>query len=323
MTPDPNLRNIRGEDYIIDPSGNRVYPISPAYLYIEAFRDISNLLDAHPKAKDQLTHAMEGFERITIKTVRQPNGEVVFEKPAGIQIIAELLDLLHTVYLDKTKNGDRHRWIHEDAIPGVLDLVSGRLIYAYFQLFNELDNDPDGLEKFRKLVLHLMEGDNPAPRRLVGAAYLLLSWVLEQSHLIGLAQAFAPALDPNHPWPTGNYDDMSFIKTVLTTVNAFNQSDPTHAFVHVGYRLFETDTRERANIMRLMDIGGELFRADIGSGKIKSAEDYKILMDFAYDLFTDDDRGVERIYKIIDFKLWGTAGRPENWQDNVSWPVNH
>ena len=75
------------------------------------------------------------------------------------------------------------------------------------------------------------------------------------------------------------------------------------------------------NILRLLDIGGDLFRVDVGAGTLRSSADFKVLLDFAYDFFSDDDRGVERIFDIIDFTIWGTAGRPDDWQQNVSWPI--
>ena len=112
---------------------------------------------------------------------------------------------------------------------------------------------------------------------------------------------------------------MSFVTTILTTVNAFNQCDPTHVFNRVAYNLFESDTRERANLVRLMDIAYDLFRREPGSDEPRTVEDTKILLDFVYDLFTDDDRGVERIYKVIDYTIWGMKGRPDDWASHVKW----
>ena len=166
-----------------------------------------------------------------------------------------------------------------------------------------------------------MESEDPAPRHLVGTVYQLMAWILDQDHLYALLRAFAEPIDPDYTWHTGNYDDKSFITTLLTTVHAFNQVDPTHAFNRVVYRLFETDTRERPNMLRFIDIAGDLFRVNIGAGGLLHAADHKGILDFAYDLFVDDDRGVERIFGIIDFTIWGTAGRPADWADHLRWPV--
>ena len=321
LTPDPNLKTVKDENFVMDPMGNRVSPISPAYLYVDAIRDISDHLDGNEEIKDQFKNAVSGFEAITVKTIRKEDGTVVFEKPAGINILASILELLHTMYLEKTERNIRHRWIHDEAIPSMTDVLSGRLLYAYFQLFNDLDADPEGLEKFRKLVLHLMESGHESPRRLVGTVYQLMVWLMEQNHFYALVRALSDPIDPDRAWHTGNYDDKSLVTTILLTVHAFNQADPEHAFNRVVYRLFETDTRSRPNLLRLLDIAGELFRVEVGSKKLMTAADQKGILDFAYDLFMDDDRGVERIYGILDFTIWGTAGRPDNWADNVSYPI--
>ena len=319
LTPDPELTNIMGKTFTYDPADFRIKPLSPAYLYIDGIRAISDLLDENPTTEDQLTEALDGIKDITIHTIERPDGSIGFEKPAGIHIITSVLELLLDLFNEHTAAGDRKAWINEIAIPEVLDLLSGRLLYAYFELFNELDSDPDGLEKFRRMVLHVMESGKESPQKLVGAAYLLVGWILEQEHLYNLLRALASPIDPDRVWTTEGFSDLSFVTTILTTVNAFNQCDPTHVFNRVAYNLFETDNRKRANLLRLMDIGYDLFRREPGSDAPETAEDTKVLLDFAYDLFTDDDRGVERIFKVIDYTIWGMGGRPDDWAEHVRW----
>ncbi len=319
LTPDPELTNIMGNTFTYDPADNRIKPLSPAYLYIDGIRAISDLLDANPQTEDQLTEALDGIKEITIHTIERPDGSVAFEKPAGIHIVASVLELLLDIFNEHTASGDRKTWINETAIPEVIDLLSGRLLYAYFELFNELDSDPEGLAKFRRMVLHVMESGKEAPQKLVGAAYMLAGWILEQEHLYSLLRALASPIDPDRVWTTEGFSDLSFVTTILTTVNAFNQCDPTHVFNRVAYNLFESDTRERANLVRLMDIAYDLFRREPGSDEPRTVEDTKILLDFVYDLFTDDDRGVERIYKVIDYTIWGMKGRPDDWASHVKW----
>ena len=319
LTPDPYLKNIKGKSFTYDPADNKIAPLSPAYLYIDALRSISDLLDLNPATEDQLTEALDGIKTITINTIERPDGSVGFEKPAGIHIIASVLELLLDLFNEHTQKGDRKQWLNETAIPEVLDLLSGRLLYAYFELFDELDSDPEGLEKFRRMILHVMESGNEAPQRLVGAAYLLAGWILQQEHLFNLLRALSSPINPDRVWKTEGFSDLSFVTTILTTVNAFNQCDPTHVFNRIAYNLFQTDTRERANLQRLLDVGYALFRVTPGADARRTPEDTKVLLDFAYDLFMDDDRGVERIYKVIDYTIWGMKGRPDDWADHARW----
>ena len=323
LTPDKNLRKLDGSEFTKDPQGNFIAPLPPAYLYIDALRELDDFLDANPQTKDQLDHALEGFAKITIKTVKTPDGKVAFEKPAGIHIVAETVKLLHAMFEDKTAAGTRKAWINEEAIPDVQDLISGRLLYAYFQLFNELDARPNGLEKFRRFVLHLMESGNEVPTHLSGAGYLLGDMLLEDRHLTALSHVIASPLDPDRVWTTEGFSELSFVITLLTCVDAFNECDPTHAFTRVFRRMFETETRTRSNLMQLLDIAGALLRVEPGSPKRRNSADVKTLLDFAYDLFTDDDRGVERIYGVIDFTIWGNDRRPKDWKpEDASWQID-
>lgn len=322
LTPDKTLRKLDGSEYTKDPSGNFIAPIPPAYLYIDALRDISDFLDEHEETKTQLSNALEGISKITIKTVKQSDGTIVFEKPAGIQLVADLVRLLEELFEDITADGSRKSWIRDEAIPEVDDIFSGRLVYAFFQLFAELDARPNGLNKFRRLILHLMETGSETPTHLTGAGYLLGDMLLNDVHLTALSHVISSPLDPDRVWTTEGFSELSLIVTLLTCVDAFNECDPGHSFDRVFYRLFETNTRKRANIFRILDVGSDLFRQEPGSPNRRTAADMKIYLDFAHDLFTDDVRGVERIYGVIDFTIWGNDRRPKDWKpEDASWQI--
>ena len=329
--PDKELKNIKGLEYSKDPQGNIIAPLSPVYMYIDLVRELIDFFDAHEDIEDKFEYALDGISKITIQTVKAPDGSIDFEKPAGVQVVADIVSLLHKIFVDKTQEGRRSKWIQEDAIPGVQDFLSGRLLYAYYQLFDELDaryhldenGAPEsGLVRFRRLVLHLMESGNEVPTHLTGAGYLLSDWILEQKFLNAMGHVIASPIDPDRVWTTEGFSELSFVMTLLTCVNAFNECDPTHAFNHVFYRLFETDTRDRSNLFRLLDVGTDLLRVTPGSPLRRNSADMKVLLDFAHDLFIDDDRGVERIYQVIDFTIWGNDRRPKDWKpEDAHWLI--
>ncbi len=323
LTPDENLVNLLGKKSTTDPKGNIIAPLSPIYFYIDAIRDISDVMDAHPEVEDQLSNGLQGLLNVTLKTVEKADGTIVFEKPAGIHLAATAVDFLHTVYLEKTENGTRAEWIHKEIIPDITDIISNRVPYSFFQLFDELDRD-NGLENFRKLVLWVMESGSESPKAVTGAAYMLFSWILEQKHLVSVAKMLAKPLDPDYEWHTGAYDDLSLLVTMLTCVNAFNQCDPTGSFNRFFYYLVETSSHKVPNIMRLLQTGQALFRPTPGTHIWCDTACHQSVLDFAYELFTDDDRGVERIYQIIDFTIWGFDRRPSDWtMDDASWKIQY
>lgn len=321
LTPDPKLRNIKGERSTVDRVGNVVAPLSPAYLYIDPIREIADYLDVHEDVKSDLEVAAERFVDMTIRTRRTVTG-AEFEKPAGIVVVADFLDLLYRVYLDKTQDGVRSTWIQEEAIPDIIDFASGRLLYAFMQLFHELDHTPGAFAQMRRFARHMLESDAPYSYHLPGAVYAISSMVLEQQRLIGLARFFASVIDPDREWTTEGFSELSFVITLLTCVDAFNECDPTHAFNGVFYRLFETQNQKRMHVVQLLDVAQALFRREPGAKTPRTVEDEKVLFDFIYDLFTDDDRGVERIYGVIDFTIWGNDRRPADWKpEDASWQI--
>lgn len=324
LTPDANLKNLHGKTSTKDPKGNVISPLSPVYLYVDAIRDISDITDAHPEVGDQLSNGLDGLINVTIKTVKKDDGTIVFEKPAGIHLMATVVEFIHTLYLEETEKGSRTEWINETVIPKVQDIISDRLPYAYFQLFDELDRQENGLENFRNLVLWLMESGNEAPMILTGSAYQLFSWILQQDHLLSLAHQTASIIDPTRLWTTEGFSHLSFVVTLLTCVHAFNQCDPTEVFNHVFYRLFDTSTKDRPYMAVLLDVAKAMFRPDPGSHLRCESACHKGILDFAYDLFTDPDRGVERIYEIIDFTIWGIDRRPKDWKpEDASWQIGN
>ena len=323
LTPDEKLRNLHGAGYTKDPQGNTISPLSPAYLYIDAIREMDDILDETPKTKDQLTHLLDGVSEITIETVKDEDGTVSFAKPGGIQIVADGVSLLRTLWQEKTDSGERSAWIEGTAVPKIRELGSGRLLYAYFELFNDMASRPAGLEKFRKYVLHLMESGSETPTHLTGGGYLVGDMLLNDVHLTSLGHVVASSIDPDRVWTVEGFSDLSLVMTLLTCVDAFNECDPTHVVNRVMYRLFETDTQPRANVMRILDIGASLFRREPGSTERRNAQDMKIYVDFVHDLFTDDDRGVERIYGVVDYTIWGNDRRPKDWKpEDASWQID-
>ena len=322
LTPQKDLKDITGAEFVKNPQGIIVAPLSPAYLYIDAIRDIADFLDEHPDAKTQFEDAAEGFADITVRTVSDGHGGYVFEKPAGIQVIADLVSVLLEVFEARTADGTRSKWIQEDALPGVRDFFEGRLLYAFFQLFEELDGRPAGLERFRKFVLHIMESGSETPRNITGGAYMLMSWLLQDHHFKALARVFASPLDPDRVWPEGPFSELSFVLTLLTNVDAFNECDPQQTFNHVFYRLLETKTHKRSNLQRMLDTGYDLFRVNPGDTAQRTVDDMQVFLDFAHSVFADDDRGVERIFGLIDFTIWGNDRRPADWKpEDASWQI--
>ncbi|MCL2326771.1 MAG: hypothetical protein FWC40_09810, partial [Proteobacteria bacterium] len=323
LTPDPNLKNIHGLSHTTDPDGNLIAPLSPAYLVIDALRDISKIMDAHPGLDDQMTRALDGIRRVTVQTQIGADGHITFQKPAGIRLVATGLEFLLNLYLEETEQGTRTAWIRDTIIPETQALISGRILQAFFALFEALDAQPMGLENFRKLILHLMQSDSHTPTHLTGAAYQLFSLLLQHQHLAGLAHFAADAIDPDRVWLTEGLPHLSFVVTLLTCVNAFNQRDPTASFNRLFYQLFQTDTRKIPNFVSLMQVAYALLRPQPGTHTYCDTACMKNTIGFVHDVFTDDQRGVERIFLIIDFTIWGMAGRPADWEsENTSSPIS-
>ena len=76
------------------------------------------------------------------------------------------------------------------------------------------------------------------------------------------------------------------------------------------------------NVATLLDVAQDLLRRNPGSKEQRTADDEKVLFDLMADLFNDDDRGVERIYGVIDFTIWGNDRRPSDWKpEDASWQI--
>lgn len=313
LTPDPLLKNALGQNITYDPTQKEISPISPAYLIIDPLRDIVDMWDKEPALKKQIRSALGGFASVTIKTQKMENGDVRFEKPAGIKIIATLLQIVWEQYVEKTQNGTRHAWLYEEAMVTLKDMMTGRLVYAFFELLAELDKDPEALANVREFALYAMQSGENAPEHLTLFLYNLISLLYEPQKLVDLAHFIAPPIDPERVWHTEGYTHLSFLLTVIKCVNAFNRTDPDGVYNRFFYRLFNTKTNKQANVVRLLNVAKAMLRTHPGTHERMSAEDQKKFFDFAYAFFVDTDRGIERIYKVIEFTVWGTAGRPADW----------
>ena len=318
LTPDPAIRKLDGSSQTKDPAGNPIAPLSPAYLYIDAIRDLNDFFDTHQNTKDQLSDVASKLADMTIRTTKHSDGTITFNKPAGTQVAADTVRFLLDIYNEKWNDKTLSSWIHATAIPNVQKIFAHRMIRPLFLMFNDLDNR-NSLPKFRGLFSHLQKN---ATVEMQGATYWLLTRLLAQEHMIALASFASPLINPDRVWTTEGFSQYSFVITMLLCLDAFNSADPKHVFNDVFHRLLETETRPRANIARLFDVAHDLFRVDVGSGNVRTPQDTKILFDFIYDLFIDDDRGIERIFGVIDYTIWGSDRRPSDWEPkDASWQI--
>ncbi len=318
LTPNPAIRKIDGSAQTKDPAGNPIAPLSPAYLYIDAIRDLSDFFDTHETTKDQLSDVASKLADMTIRTTKHPDGSITFDKPAGAQVAADAVRMLLDIYREKWEDKTLSAWIHQTAIPNTQMVFSNRVLHPLLLMFNDLDNR-NGFPKIRGLASHLQKN---AATELQGTAYWLLTRLLVQDKISALSSFTSKLIDPDRVWTTEGFSQYSFVITMLLCFDAFNSADPKHVFNDVFHRLLETDTKPRPNIARLFDVAHDLFRVDVGSGNVRTPQDMRVLFDFIYDLFTDDDRGVERIYGVIDFTIWGNDRRPKDWKpEDASWQI--
>ncbi|MFA5624280.1 MAG: hypothetical protein WC966_04390 [Bradymonadales bacterium] len=313
LTPDPLLRNSEGSKSTTDPQGQIITPLSPAYLVIDPIREIVDLWDQDPTLKQELKSAISGIVRVTIKTEKTSDGVVRFKKPAGIKIAATALQVVWEQFIHESTAEKRRAWIYDEAIPEMRRFITGRLLYAFFELMSQLDKDPEALRGIREFSLYAMESGSAAPEHLTLFVYNLLTLAYHPSVLVDLAKFLAYPIDPDRIWRTEGYTELSFVLTIVKCVNAFNRVDPDAVFNRFFYRLFQSKTQPQANIVRLLNVAKAMLRQIPGEHERMSVADQAMFFDFVYDFFMDDDRGIERIYKVIEFTVWGTAGRPADW----------
>ncbi len=309
LTPEPGLVLVDGRAAVRDPAGEVVTPLSPFYLVLEPARRLREMLDANPAADASWTLAVDGLWDMIMQVEDHGDG-VRFAKAGGPFLGALLLDALRLRWESESAAGRRVQWLEDEVQDTVVRFFSGRLFHAAVELFDWLEAQEGGLDLMREAVLHMLEVDVAGPEQVTILAFKVVTGVVDEPAWVAVARFVAQAIDPLRPWPVVGFAELPLVVHGLLAVNEILAVDPENVFIALianGFEPFEDGT---SSLGLVWDIAVATNRLVPGDAAPLSSADLRIMLETVADFLQDEGRGLERIYGIIEFALYGVAGKP-------------
>ncbi len=309
LDPDRNagLRTRDGASTVPSSDGSHAMPISPVQLLLLALRNVDRDLAA--TSPDRVEAWRRGRDALTTQLLdTDPLGsDYVFHNQRGRAIVLALLPFVRGRLAAHRLDGDIVTWARE--LPGdAEDALAGPLASGLILLLDRIQSDPESQDALIHLIAYLLDESSPNdafPATLYAAADMLQ--VLEDdADIVPLAHAFSAALAPNAQDLAGGMPGAPDIEGSVTTdalglVRELQGIDGNHVLRRLLANLvvIPVDGDETTPLETILDVLGEVNRADPGAGGAYEVRDYEALFGEVTGFMRDERRGMERLYQVV------------------------
>jgi hypothetical protein len=237
---------------------------------------------------------------------RAPGGDFRFANARTLAALRILVPFLQQRIEAHRSAGDLDSWSTEldDRLEASLGSAVGS---ASFRFLDAIQRDPAAKEALSNLASYLVDeaasGDNFGTSLVAGAD--LMQVLRDDVDMVPLLRALAPGLASGTdealaggpaPEVRGAALDQS-----LDLLREIDRVDEPHTLSLVLQNLVSLpeDGSEETPLEVMIDVAAEVNRASPGLAGPLSAEDHADVLGVTHDFFTSEERGLERIYDVI------------------------
>ncbi|MDH5492818.1 MAG: hypothetical protein OEY14_12770, partial [Myxococcales bacterium] len=299
------LRDRRGGATTQTNAGSRTLPLTPIYLLLDALSATDARWASEP---DRHARWLEGRGVLvdTLLATTRTAGGARMNNRRSLELLRIILPFVRDRIAAHRAAGDLHAWAStlDERLGETLGSAQGA---ALLRFLDAIQRDPIAREEIAQLTAYLVSdaSANDAFDATVLAAADLLQLLEDDLNLLPLLHALSGAV------AEGAQD------AVLTGAPVSVREGTTDATIALAQELGAVDDtralgRILANLVELpssgppetplevlVDVISEVGRASPGEGGTLSAEDYHHVMGEAVDLLSSEERGLERLYDVI------------------------
>jgi hypothetical protein len=309
LDPDRNegLRTRAGATSVL--SSDRSHPVllSPVQLILLALRNVDRDLAAtDPERVEAWRRGRNALTAQLLDT--DPLGSSYeFHNQRGRAIVAAILPFLRGRLTEHRLLGDIVPWARE--LPGdTEETLAGPLAAGLILLLDHIQSDPASRDALVALISYLLDESSPSdafPATLYAAADML-QVLDDDANIVPLAHALSAALAPNARDLAGGVPGAPDIENSVTTdalglVRELQGIDESHVLRRLLANLvaIPEDGDETTPLETILDVLGEVNRAEPGAGGAYEVRDYEALFGEVTGFMLDERRGMERLYQVV------------------------
>ncbi|MBC7171119.1 MAG: hypothetical protein H5U40_01760 [Polyangiaceae bacterium] len=307
----PGLANRAGATTTQTNSGTRTLPYNQTYLLLDA---LNRMDDAHATDADRNERWLSARSRLVdifIKTQELDNDEYQFENRRLYAVLPILIDFFLGQMNDHIADGDLGEWARsfDDDLD---DSLGGAMGTRTIRLFDAIHNHPETERALLELLRYLVTEDSPndAFENFLFSSADSLYLLEDDVSLVTLIRAFADSLAADAT------------SAVVGNGSADVESGILDQLIGLLSETVEVDTgRTLPTVLRnavthpagapetpievIADVIAEVNRATPNAGGPLEPHDYVEVMNQTADVLTDQDRGLERVYGIVQSRELG------------------
>jgi hypothetical protein len=213
--------------------------------------------------------------------------------------------------------GDLDDWAR-DLTPDAEETLGGPLPVGIVRLLDRIQAEPEARDALVAFLAYLVDDASPhdAQLSMLHGAADLLQTLDDDGNIVPLLRALSVALAPNARQlaagtPGEPETSASVTNDALDLVQTLQDLDDDRVLVRLLQNLVSLDADEGTPLETILDVMSEVNRASPGAGGAYESVDYESALGTARDFMRDEDRGLERLYRVVQNRCIDQECPPE------------
>ncbi len=307
LNPDnnPGLVNRAGEDTTQTNSGTRTLAMTPLHLLLDGLNKMDEGHAADADRSEAWYAARSRLVDIFLERDALPGDEYLFRNRRLHALMILLVDFTAELIDSHASAGDLDEWAHTlDA--DFQDSVAGAMGSSTVRFLDALDAHPDAQTEILELLAYFGNEDSPndAFANLLFTSADALYLLEDDDAVITLLNAFSNAFAVDASASAAGAGTLSAegsaVDEAVNLLASVSQVDVAQTFEAVLRNAVTHPTGDPETPIEVIgDVIAEINRAAPNAGGPMAPNDYGAVMGQVEDMLSDPDRGLERVYGVV------------------------
>ncbi len=305
IDPERN-RGLRGRDGSTTTTtnlGSRTVNWSPLLLQLHALSGLDDAWEAAPEAHARWLSGRSRLVDQFLSTERFAGGHQLQNRRVQA-ILEEVLPFVLDRIASHRRDGDLTPWA-TTMHTRFADSMASATGAAALRFFDVIQRDEEARIELNRLVAYLMNeaSANDSFDTMITSSADLLQVLDDDTNIVPLLQVLSEAIAPgarDAAASGGTLElDGSALDETLLLLREVNLIDDRRALTSMLQNLVTLTPDNETPLEAIIDVVAEVNRIDPGAGTTFSADDHREAMTSAEDFLSNEFRGLERIYSVI------------------------
>lgn len=285
--------------------GSRRTGVTPLQLILAALRRADATWEEDPERGAAWRRGRDALTRQLLDTRTLGSGYRFANRRGRALVLLAVPFVLDRVEAHR-RAGDLDDWARA-MTPDAERALGGPLVAGILHLLERIDADPEARRALLDFLSYLVDpgSENDAQLATIYGVADLLQVLDDDASVAAILRAVSVALAPDVrervAAPGGGLEtDASVANDALDLVRTIQRLDERRVLARLLSNLVALDDGDEAPLETILDVVSEIERAEPGAGGAYEARDYRAVLEAARDLLRDPDRGLERLYDVVE-----------------------